>query len=239
MLAAWIDILIQANWRDGKTLIGRKVLDFKRGESLKSLDTWAERWGWNKSAVRRFLNSLEMDGMIRTANETVTTRISICNYESYQNIRNGNETQVTPKRNASETEVTPEEQGNKETIEQENIGEPVVKIEYAEHVRMTEEEYHKLIAEYGETETAAFIDRLNTYKGSTGKKYKSDYMTMHSWVIKAVIKESKQPQRTNGKSNGRTYTPDADQYAEIARKYGITDPEPEPCPIPHAIVRKV
>ena len=37
----------------------------------------------------------------------------------------------------------------------------------------------------------ACIDKLNTYKGSKGVKYKSDYHTMHSWVIVEVNKTFK------------------------------------------------
>ena len=120
MLAAWIDILLAVNWRDGRTVIGRKLLHYERGESLKSLDTWAERWGWNKSAVRRFLKLLEKDGMIRTTNETITTRITVCNYESYQDVSNGSETETKRRRNAGETQVTPEEQDNNRTMKQKN-----------------------------------------------------------------------------------------------------------------------
>ena len=84
----------------------------KRGESIKSLDTWSKRWNWNKSKVRRFLKTLESDSMIVTKNEHKTTRLTVCKYDSYQDTRNANETQMKQKRNASETQMTPNNNDN-------------------------------------------------------------------------------------------------------------------------------
>lgn len=74
--------------------------------------------------------------------------------------------------------------------------EPVKKTNYAEFVKMTEEEHGNLITEHGEQVTQALIKKLDDYKGSTGKTYKSDYRTMLGWVIEAVTKDK--PQLFNG-----------------------------------------
>lgn len=50
---------------------------------------------------------LEKDSMIVLKSETVTTRITICKYDTYQGERNDSETQVKRTRNASETQVKP------------------------------------------------------------------------------------------------------------------------------------
>lgn len=60
------------------------------------------------------------------------------------------------------------------------------KKKYAEHVSLTEEEYQKLVAQFGEEGTQDKIENLNLYKGSKGKKYKSDYMTILSWHKKEL-----------------------------------------------------
>lgn len=65
-----------------------------------------------------------------------------------------------------------------------------VLVSYAEFVSMQETEYQKLCEEFGEAFTSKLIDKLNTYKGSSGKKYASDYMAMRSWVIDEVKKSS-------------------------------------------------
>lgn len=113
---AWITILLEVNHADTKVLIKDSVLNVNRGESLNSLNTWVEKFGknWNKSKVRRFFDLLEKCDMIQTKSETVTTRLIVCKYESYQGERNASETQVKRKRNATETQVTPNKNENNE-----------------------------------------------------------------------------------------------------------------------------
>jgi hypothetical protein len=59
----------------------------------------------------------------------------------------------------------------------------VNKVQYAEFVHLTSEEYEKLVNQYGQEMTARCIDILNNYKGASGKKYKSDYMATLNWVV--------------------------------------------------------
>lgn len=73
---------------------------------------------------------------------------------------------------------------------------PEKKKAYADYVSLTEEEYSKLINQYGEEATQWCIRKLDNYKGSTGKKYASDYRTILSWVIGSYQEEQakyKQP----------------------------------------------
>lgn len=104
---AWLDILLEANHKDVSTSIQNTVLKVKKGQSINSLETWANRWNWNKSRVRRFLKMLEDDKMIKLRNEFKTTRLTICNYDDYQDNRNASETDTKRTRNASETQATP------------------------------------------------------------------------------------------------------------------------------------
>lgn len=71
------------------------------------------------------------------------------------------------------------------------------KVEYAEHVHMTEEEYGKLVAEHGLDLVKKFIEKLNDSKGASGLTYKSDYYAIRKWVIKAVKGDSEQQPTTN------------------------------------------
>lgn len=112
-LQAWIDLILEANHAEKKVMIKNQLIVCKRGESCKSLGTWAKRWGWSKSAVVRFLKLLENDSMIETKSTTKTKHISICNYDSYQSLRNDNETIPKPKRNDSETILKPNNETNK------------------------------------------------------------------------------------------------------------------------------
>ena len=119
----WIDLLVLANYSDNKVEIKGVLLNCKRGELLYSLDSLAIRWNSNKSKVRRFLKLLESDSMIELKSEQVTTRITICKYESYQGARNADETQTKQERYAYETQTTPikESKKGKEGKEEKNI----------------------------------------------------------------------------------------------------------------------
>jgi len=57
------------------------------------------------------------------------------------------------------------------------------KVQFAEFVSMTNDEYQSLVAKYGENAATEFIKILDNYKGSNGKKYKSDYRAILTWVV--------------------------------------------------------
>lgn len=60
------------------------------------------------------------------------------------------------------------------------------KKKYAEFVRMTEDEYEKLVERYGQIFTMACVEELDNYKGAKGKTYKNDYRAILSWVVDRV-----------------------------------------------------
>lgn len=115
----WIDILLMANYEAKRVSIGYKVFECKRGECLMSLKSWGERWGVSKTVVNNFFSMLESDNMIKTVNETVTTRLLVCNYDSYQQIENGNKTETKRNQNATEPQqsTTKESKESKESKE--------------------------------------------------------------------------------------------------------------------------
>jgi predicted phage replisome organizer len=69
------------------------------------------------------------------------------------------------------------------------------KIHYAEFVTMTEEEYNKLVDKYGEENTQKMIEKLDNYKGASGKKYKSDYRAILNWVVNEVVPNQPEPKK--------------------------------------------
>lgn len=118
---AWNDILLTVNFTSGKSIIKGKVILINRGESILSLESWGKRWSWNKSAVKRFFDLLKKDEMIELKNETVTTRLIVCNYDSYQSKENESETQTKRRRNADETQTKPIEEEEERKEEKETI----------------------------------------------------------------------------------------------------------------------
>ena len=95
----WIDIIMVVNHADSKVNLGLKIIECKRGQSVMSLSGWAKRWGVSKSMVRNFFNLLENDGMIIQENVTKSTRITVCNYDSYQDVAHARKTHEDPNKN--------------------------------------------------------------------------------------------------------------------------------------------
>lgn len=68
------------------------------------------------------------------------------------------------------------------------------KVQLAENVTMTNDEYEKLLAAHGPADTMRLIEILDNYKGSTGKKYKSDYRAILSWCVDRLEEEKRRKQ---------------------------------------------
>lgn len=70
------------------------------------------------------------------------------------------------------------------------------KIHFAEFVSMTNAEYEELVSTYGKDFADQCIKKLDDYKGSSGKTYKSDYRAIRNWVVDEIRK--KQPIKNGG-----------------------------------------
>ena len=82
----WIDLLLRANSEDTKVLIDSSLVECKRGQFITSLSKLAEEWNVSRDIVRHFLNMLESDTMIIRNTTQKYTQITICNYDSYQDV---------------------------------------------------------------------------------------------------------------------------------------------------------
>ena len=71
------------------------------------------------------------------------------------------------------------------------------KIEYADGIKLTSEEYSRLIDEFGERDTREAIQYLSLYKQEKNYKTKSDNLTIRRWVIDAV----REKRQKNSKSD--------------------------------------
>jgi hypothetical protein len=103
----WIDILMMVNHADAKVNIGFELYECKRGQSILSLKSWGERWGVSKDTVRNFFVLLSKDNMIICENLQKSTRLTVCNYDTYQSDLHAEQTQSKRKANAKQTQTHP------------------------------------------------------------------------------------------------------------------------------------
>ena len=107
-LHAWITILLKVNHSDKKVLIQGELIECGRGQSLNSLATWTGLFGrgWTIQKTRTFFKLLKNDNMINIEGLRKTTRLTVCNYDSYQDEQHTNNTQTTRKQHTDNTQIT-------------------------------------------------------------------------------------------------------------------------------------
>ena len=117
-------------------------------------------------------------------------------------------------------------------------------IQYAEFVSMTADEHQKLVDEFGETDTASLIQILDNYKGSSGKKYKSDYRAIRSWCVERLEEQKRRNSaphfayQSGPRVNERGETPTvasmraaAESFGRIAQRHAAAGVDVVPPPI--------
>jgi len=116
----WMDILVSVNHTDAKVIIGNKVVECGRGQSIRSLESWAKKWNTTKKAVKTFFKLLEKESMLKYEPLQRTTRITVCNYERYQGTGHDQDTSRIRKRHDEETQATPKQEGLKNEKNEKN-----------------------------------------------------------------------------------------------------------------------
>ena len=125
---AWAWLIESASWKPSRVRVKGEMVDLERGQLCFAQRFLAEKWGWSKSRVDRFLKALCAESMIevRTKNGATSDHaagqgqsiITICNYEKYQapeGIERGN---AGPQTGAtSGQQRTKEEEGKEYTSE--------------------------------------------------------------------------------------------------------------------------
>ena len=82
----WMDMLFLASYEDNRTLVKNQITEIKRGQFIGSISFFVKRWEVSKDRVINFLKLLQSDGMIDKKSDKNVTIITICNYESYQDV---------------------------------------------------------------------------------------------------------------------------------------------------------
>ena len=106
---AWLLLIERAAWDNTHTVVNGTRVDVSRGSFICSLSQIASAVGWNKQRVSRFLKRLEKADAIRTETVTGMTRVTVCNYNTYN-----------PPADASRT-LTVTKAGHKERINNKEI----------------------------------------------------------------------------------------------------------------------
>lgn len=116
-LHAWLDLILSANFRDKTIMVNGKPLLIRRGSFLTSTRKLAERWGWGKDKVSRFLAVLRDNGMVKTETHGGTL-LTVVNYDFYQSRRDRkSDTHETRARHAPDRDQIQEKERRKKEKE--------------------------------------------------------------------------------------------------------------------------
>lgn len=191
LLKLWVYCLLKASHKEREILVDKQTVKIEPGQFITG--RFELEADFNKGTparkkisgitLQRWLRKLETMGNLNIKTTTKYTIITVVNWDQYQEV----EQQMNNKRTTDEQQVNTNKNVKK--------GKNVKKDLYGEFVRLEKGEYEKLVDRLGEPSTLDYIDRLNNYIGSSGKRYKSHYHTILTWVRKDEAKKPSEPNR--------------------------------------------
>jgi len=150
---AWIWLLLKANHKDNKFMLGSELVKVKKGSMITSQKKLCKQFRWGNSKLRSFLKVLQKDKMLLLETNTQSTQITICNYDTYQDKQISNKPQTNHKQTANKLRTNTNNNVNNDN----NVNNIITNKEYLE--------------KYGYNMLKAFVDYW-TEKNSSGKKMK-------------------------------------------------------------------
>ena len=100
---AWIDLLLRVNHKTSKILVDDTWIEVKPGETIWSIKDMANRWGWSRGKVARFVNGLQTEHMVNQKRTSKFTKITVVNWSKYQ--QNGHQTDIKRTSNGHQTDT--------------------------------------------------------------------------------------------------------------------------------------
>jgi len=106
----WVQLLLRANHKEKKVMVGNKFIEVKRGQLLTGRNKLVEYTGIDRNKIERLLNLFENEAQIEQQKTTKYRLISITNYNQYQDT----EHQTSIKRATNEQQTSTNNNVNNE-----------------------------------------------------------------------------------------------------------------------------
>lgn len=199
-------ILLLANHESNTWEFRGEVYEVEPGQFITSLDSLKENCASDVTTqnIRTALLKLEKHGFLTNESTKKNRLITVVNWGFYQGSAtdSNKETNRQPTNNQQTANKQLTTNKNEKNLKNDKKKDIIRKINFAEFVSLTQEEYDKLLNEHGEERVKRMIEILDNYKGSAGKKYKSDYRAILNWVVNRVKEEG---QRRVGSAGVQKY----------------------------------
>ena len=189
----WIQLLINANHKEKEVLLSGNKVIIKSGQFVCSRRTLSLKTGINESKIQRLLTLFKSEQMIEQQTNSKYRIITVLNWSKYQSGEQAVEQQMNSKRTANEQQVNTnkndknEKKEEKDTIVSKKKVEPKKSFGIEGTVKLTQEEYDRLVKDYGQK---AVEDKIFALEGwlNKGNKSKSDNLTIRNWLRREAVK---------------------------------------------------
>jgi len=181
---AWIDLIGLANHTEGFIRVRDSKIPILRGQLGWSQLKLAQRWDWSRNKVRSYLNELEKDGKIEQQKNSLTTIISIINYNHYQKTEQQENIEKTTERQLQDTNNNKNKENNCNN-EKERFVPPIPNdvINFFFELGSYEEEAQK------------FIDYYTSNGWKVGKNPMQDWKaTSRNWIKRSSLPTNQKKQ---------------------------------------------
>ena len=179
-------LLIESSHKPKQSMFEGEVITLLPGQVITGRRKLAKTLGCSDSRIERLLKRMEIGQQIEQQKKQHSRLISIINWKLYQGSEPQDEPQVNHNRTTSEPQVNTVLRSKEvKKLEVKNKD----KIKHLDFVHLSQIEYSTLLTDYGKSQTAELIRRLNDYIGSKGDKYKSHYFTLLNFARRDNIKK--------------------------------------------------
>jgi len=100
---AWIWLLLKANHKDNKFMLGSELVKVEKGSMITSQKKLCKQFRWGNTKLRNFLKVLQKDKMLLLKTTPKATWITICNYNKLQDKQTANKSMTNRKQIADKS----------------------------------------------------------------------------------------------------------------------------------------
>lgn len=215
----WVHCLLRANWEDN----WYDGILIKRGSFMTSYKSLSSETGLTVQQVRTSLAHLKKTDNLTIENNHQYSIITIKNYDKYQCEQQTNNTPITHDQHTSNTRVTTNNKDNKDNKynKKENIKE---KRKYGtfKRVVLTDDEYARLVSDYGEEFVINQIALLDEYIESNNNKnkYTNFNLVLHKSIREQWFKpKSKVPEWYDKNTEKKQDTEKLGELEDILKEF--------------------
>ena len=192
----WCYCLIRANYKDTwmpvKTGKGFTQVQVKRGQFIFGRNQVAKELRQKPRSIYDRMLKLEKCQNITIQTNTHYSIVTICNYDLYQP---QNESEATTNTTTNQQPTNTENKLKK--VKKKKREAKISRSRFLDAVYLSDEEYSKLINELGEEKTKYYIQRLDDYMATSGRKYKNHCRLILKWYREDMEKQKQEVKDDN------------------------------------------